>query len=59
MIGHSKALYLSLGLACISAFTPAFAQTPANQVPANQSADRSAAYYDFAMAHLYAELAGA
>jgi tetratricopeptide (TPR) repeat protein len=56
MIGHSKALYLSFGLACISAVTPAFSQVPA---PANQPADRSAAYYDFAMAHLYGELAGA
>ncbi len=35
---------------------PAFAQTPA---PANTPGDRSAAYYDFAMAHLYDELAGA
>jgi tetratricopeptide (TPR) repeat protein len=35
---------------------PALAQTPA---PANQSPDPAAAYYDFAMAHLDAELAGA
>jgi tetratricopeptide (TPR) repeat protein len=44
----------SFGLACISAATPAFSQAPASQPP-----DRSSAYYDFAMAHLYAELAGA
>jgi tetratricopeptide (TPR) repeat protein len=57
MIGHVRAqsapsVLLSLGLICLIA-APAFAQTPA------QTPDHSDAYYDFAMAHLYAELAGA
>src|SRR5579863_398581 len=47
---------LSFGLACILAVTPGLAQTPA---AASQPGDHSAAYYDFAMAHLYDELAGA
>lgn len=39
---------------------PAFAQAPAAQpAAASQTPDRASAYYDFAMAHLYAELAGA
>jgi len=40
-------------MVCMSAI-PAFAQAP----PAAQP-DRASAYYDFAMAHLYAEMAGA
>lgn len=59
MIGQSRAAFLSLGLACVSFVTPAFSQVPANPAPAGQPDDRSAAYYDFAMAHLYGELAGA
>jgi tetratricopeptide (TPR) repeat protein len=61
MIGHCRAVVtalLSSGLACLSA-TPAFSQVTPAQAPAAQSQDRSSAYYDFAMAHLYAELAGA
>jgi tetratricopeptide (TPR) repeat protein len=64
MIGHprtqkspSAAPYTTLlifGLVCISAATPAY-----SQAPASQPTDRASAYYDFAMAHLYAELAGA
>ncbi len=46
---------LPFGLACLSVM-PALSQAPA---PANQSPDPAAAYYDFAMAHLDAELAGA
>jgi len=41
-------------MACLFA-VPAFAQAP----PAAQQPDRASAYYDFAMAHLYAEMAGA
>src|ERR1700679_2664492 len=57
MIGNVRAqsapsVLLSLSLICLSAAT-AFAQT------ATQPPDHSDAYYDFAMAHLYAELAGA
>jgi tetratricopeptide (TPR) repeat protein len=70
MIGHSReqsvtpasthgqrpvvTALLSFGLVCMSAI-PAFAQA----APASQSQDHASAYYDFAMAHLYAELAGA
>src|ERR1035438_5740047 len=69
MIGHSRAqsatpaspgskrtiaaALLSFGLVFISAI-PALAQAP----PAIPAQDRASAYYDFAMAHLYAELAG-
>ena len=55
MIGQTRAAFLSIGLASVSFMTPAFSQTP----PATQPDDRSGAYYDFAMAHLYGELAGA
>ena len=52
---------LSFGL--VAGATPAFSQTAAAPAPpaakAGASADHSSAYYDFAMAHLYAELAGA
>jgi tetratricopeptide (TPR) repeat protein len=59
MIGQSRAAFLSIGLACVGFITPAFSQAPANPAPTSQPDDRSAAYYDFAMAHLYGELAGA
>lgn len=56
MIGNFKAALLSAGLACVCAVMPAFAQAPAQPTP---SGDRASAYYNFAMAHLYAEMAGA
>ena len=72
MIGHRRALdvpsaplyrnraalsaLMSVGFACLAVATPALAQAPA---PAAQTADQASAYYDFAMAHLDAELAGA
>ena len=68
MIGHSRAQsavasrcaenhryrVFVLRSGCISAPRRS-SQTPASQPPA----DHASAYYDFAMAHLYAELAGA
>jgi tetratricopeptide (TPR) repeat protein len=45
-----KALFLALPLACVS-----YGQTAA---PASQPVDKAAAYYNFSMGHLYAELAG-
>src|SRR6202046_2234997 len=54
MIGHSRAAFLSFGLACFLVVTPALSQAP--PTPPD---DRASAYYDFAMAHLYGELAGA
>ena len=54
MMGQSRAAFLSFGLACVAFVTPAFSQTPAS--PPDEHA---AAYYDFAMAHLYGELASA
>jgi predicted Zn-dependent protease len=54
MIGQSRAAFLSFGLACVAFVTPAFSQTPQNPPD-----DHAAAYYDFAMAHLYGELASA
>jgi tetratricopeptide (TPR) repeat protein len=59
MIGQSRAAFLSFGLAGVLFVSPAFSQVPANPAPAGQPDDHSAAYYDFAMAHLYGELAGA
>ncbi len=53
---------LSFGLVFVSGAAPAYSQTPASPPSAAQagaSTDQSSAYYDFAMAHLYAELAGA
>jgi tetratricopeptide (TPR) repeat protein len=55
---------LSFGLACFCATFPAYSQVaatqaPTTQAPVTQGSDRASAYYDFAMAHLYAELAGA
>jgi tetratricopeptide (TPR) repeat protein len=63
MIGYLKAALLPAGLAMVCAATPAFAQAPAPSaapaaIPAGPS-DRASAYYNFAMAHLYAEMAGA
>ena len=46
----AKALLLALPLACLS-----FGQTDA---PASAPSDRAGAYYNFAMGHLYAEMAG-
>ena len=45
-----KALLLALPLTCLS-----FGQTPAATAP---PVDKAAAYYNFSMGHLYAELAG-
>ncbi|HWE52128.1 MAG TPA: tetratricopeptide repeat protein [Bryobacteraceae bacterium] len=58
MIGNFKAALLSAGLACVCAAMPASAQTPGPATPA-ASEDHASAYYNFAMAHLYAEMAGA
>src|ERR1700761_4158931 len=70
MIGQFKvqnatlSALLAFGLACLASI-PVFAQAPAGQprkdpaaAPA-QDSDRASAYYEFSMAHLYAELAGA
>ncbi|MDP9054055.1 MAG: tetratricopeptide repeat protein [Acidobacteriota bacterium] len=70
MIGHFPAplkshksiatAFLSFSLVLIFGGTPAYSQAPpVSTAPAGQTADHSAAYYDFAMAHLYAELASA
>lgn len=53
MTGYTRSGLLGLGLACC-----AWAQTPAAQ-PVPQAGDHSSAYYNFAMGHLYAEMAGA
>src|SRR5580658_1750027 len=45
-----KALFLALPMACLS-----YGQTPAATSP---PVDKAAAYYNFSMGHLYAELAG-
>jgi len=59
MTGRSAVV--SMGLVFAVAVTPAIGQTPASPAaaPAQATGDRSNAYYTFAMAHLYAELAGA
>ena len=63
MIGNLRAALLPAGLALVSVAAPAFAQAPAPAIssaaaPAT-STDRASAYYNFAMAHLYGEMAGA
>ena len=63
MTGYARVAVVSLGLVCTFAATPAFSQAPAAGPPQSSgvqaSGDHSNAYYTFAMAHLYAELAGA
>ncbi|HWF09978.1 MAG TPA: tetratricopeptide repeat protein [Bryobacteraceae bacterium] len=49
----------ALGFSFLLVPRPGFSQTPAPQAPVGPAADHSNAYYEFAMAHLYAELAGA
>jgi tetratricopeptide (TPR) repeat protein len=47
-----------LGLACLAAAVPVYSQTPGNRPatpPAGASAGKADAYYNYAMAHLYAE----
>src|SRR5205823_12834745 len=56
MIGYSRAALISLALAGLIAVTPAFSQVQTGGAP--QPDDRASAYYNFAMGHLYAELAG-
>jgi tetratricopeptide (TPR) repeat protein len=58
MIGQARAAFLSFGLAFVALVAPAFSQVPASQAP-NSTDEHASAYYDFAMAHLYGELAGA
>jgi tetratricopeptide (TPR) repeat protein len=56
MMGIARAAVLSL-LACAATVTPGFSQSqPAAGAPA--PGDQASAYYNFAMGHLYAELAG-
>jgi tetratricopeptide (TPR) repeat protein len=59
MTGYARVAVGSLSLVFSFAATPAFSQTPAAPAPQNAAGDHSNAYYTFAMAHLYAELAGA
>ncbi|MEP6715799.1 MAG: tetratricopeptide repeat protein [Terriglobia bacterium] len=56
MIGSARAGYLSFGLACVAAVTSAYGQAPA-ALPAAPSDPHGAAYYAFAMGHLYSEMA--
>lgn len=50
---YSRIAAVSLGMACVTAVSPAWGQTP------QPVTDRSSSYYAFAMAHLDAELAQA
>jgi tetratricopeptide (TPR) repeat protein len=52
MIRSASTFFLLVGLGCVS-----FAQTP-KTTPSTAPADKSGAYYNFAMGRLYAELAG-
>ena len=63
MIGRSRAA-LALWFALGSVLIPGLVQAQTNNTPAkagnaNQADNRASAYYNYAMAHLYAELAGA
>jgi len=59
MTGYPRFARFSLSFALAATLTPAFAQTNAARPAADPAADRSSSYYNFALAHLYAELAGA
>src|ERR1039458_4950424 len=59
MTGYPRFARFSLSFALAATLTPAFAQTNAARPAAEPAADRSSSYYNFALAHLYAELAGA
>src|ERR1700684_1082672 len=57
MIGIARAAVLSL-LACAISVTPGFSQGQAQTGGAPPAGDTASAYYNFAMGHLYAEMAG-
>ncbi|HKD05148.1 MAG TPA: tetratricopeptide repeat protein [Bryobacteraceae bacterium] len=60
MTGYARVGIVFSGLICAVGAIPAYGQTGAAvQPPVTEGADHSNAYYTFAMAHLYAELAGA
>ena len=64
MNGYARTALVSLGLVCFSTTPLAFGQTQASPGPAQLGAakradDHSTAYYNFAMAHLYGEMASA
>jgi len=60
MNGYARTALVSLGLVCCSTTPLAFGQTkPPVSSTAAKPDDRSSAYYNFAMAHLYGELASA
>ncbi len=56
MNGRARNVLLIAGLACFAAVVPAFAQAPAPAAAASGSvANKADAYYNYSMAHLYAE----
>jgi tetratricopeptide (TPR) repeat protein len=61
MIGRTRTAFVILGLACYAALVPAYSQTPASSAAqaspgaANGAVNKSDAYYNYAMGHLYAE----
>jgi tetratricopeptide (TPR) repeat protein len=54
-----KSMKLLPTLAVFLTLLPLAAQTPNRKQPAEQKTDKAAAYYHFALGHLYSELAGA
>ena len=64
MIPQARTALLPFGLAVLFSVTPGFSQTQTVEPPRSSAqpltdSQKSAAYYNFAMGHLYAELAGA
>lgn len=54
MNGRTHSAFVIFGLACVAAAIPVYAQSPA---PAAAPTTKADAYYNYAMAHLYAEQA--
>ncbi|HWD99890.1 MAG TPA: tetratricopeptide repeat protein, partial [Bryobacteraceae bacterium] len=63
MAVYARGALVLIGVACLTAVPQAFSQTPAAPAASAQAtpagAGRSAAYYNFAMGHLYGEMADA
>lgn len=57
MIGYSRTAFLSLALAGFVALTPVVSQAQTAAAGPAQDSDRASSYFNFAMAHLYGEMA--
>lgn len=55
MNGRTRTAFVIVGLACSAALIPAYSQTPAGAPAQPSGVNKSDAYYNYAMGHLYAE----